>query len=131
MKLLAGLNGDFFLTSDLIERVLKNSATSIRIPDIVILDDGVDGEGVETFTLELVDPKFFVKSSAALNISIPTPPEYTDIIDTIIFIHRNFSQLIVYIEDDDGKPDVQPFLYTKKYTELSVTNFSHSDFSQV
>ena len=96
MELFAGM--DFF-TNDLTERVFNNSATSNTIPDILILEDDVDGEGSETFVLELVDPKFLLKSGTAFN-------ESTSVLDTFIFVHRNFSQLIVSIEDDDSKSDV-------------------------
>ena len=102
IKLFAGMDGDF-LTNDLIERVLKNSTTSIRIPDVLILDDSVDGEGVETFTLELVEPIFYHETLAAFGLILPIFPKYIGVIDTSIFVHRNFSQLMVSIEDDDGK----------------------------
>ena len=95
MNLFAGENGDF-LTSDLIERVLSSSRTSIGIPEIFILDDTIGGEGLETIVLELVDPKFLLKPENTLEQS-------TTVLDTLIFIHRNFSQLKVSIEDDDGK----------------------------
>ena len=85
--------------------MLTNSTTSIRIPDILILDDSVEGEGVETFTLELMEPKFFLQALAAFDISLPILPKYTGVIDTSIFIHKNFSQMVVSIKDDDGKSD--------------------------
>ena len=96
MKHFAGMD---FLTNNSTERVLSNSATSITIPDVFILEDNVEGEGSETFVLELVDPIFILKSGIAFNQS-------TTVLDTFIFVHRNFSQLIVSIEDDDSKFDV-------------------------
>ena len=104
MKSFPGPNADFY-TSGLIERVLTNSTTSIRIPDILILEDSIAGEGVETFTLELVEPNFFLESLAAFNMSLPVLPEHADVINTYILVHENFSQLMVSIEDDDGKFD--------------------------
>ena len=96
MKHFAGMD---FLTNNSTERVLSNSATSVTIPDIFLLEDNVEGEGSETFVLELVDPKFLLKSGTVFNQS-------TAVLDTFIFVHRNFSQLIVSIEDDDSKSDV-------------------------
>ena len=85
--------------------MLTNSTTAIRIPDIKILDDSVDGEGVETFTLELIEPKFYLEVLTAFDISLPILPKYEGVLDTDVMIHANFSQLIVSIEDDDGKFD--------------------------
>lgn len=106
--------------NDEIVRVLKKNVTSVTISDIIILDDDVAGEGLETFSLELVDPTFLLKSGNALKtfpLELVDPNflpnfgtalnEDTSVLDTFIFIHRNFSQLIVSIEDDDSKSDVK------------------------
>ena len=88
-----------FVTNDLIERRLNNCTTPITIPDILILDDDVDGEGSETFVLELVEPKLLLKFWIAFDQS-------NAVLDTFVFVHRSFSQLRVFIEDDDSKFDV-------------------------
>ena len=89
---------DFF-TNDSDEKVLTKSASPLTIPDILILDDDVAGEGLETFSLELVDLKFLHKPGTVFN-------ESTAVLDTYIFVHKDFSQLTVSIEDNDSKYDV-------------------------
>lgn len=81
--------------------MLDSSSTSKRITEILILEDDEPGEGVETFTLELVEANFIPVSMYAYELSLPKVS--MNIIDTSIFLRSNFSQLEVSIEDDDGE----------------------------